>query len=106
VNEVLGNRLFLEHAGEELVVVEAERVEHADTGIPGVVAQGLGDLLPAKALAVIAVEVGRLHADQIDEAVKVVAQADGKLKLERGEVELLLESLMTLTGSAPLRSSC
>jgi hypothetical protein len=85
--------LALEDRLGELVREERDRVEHLlALGLRGRT-QAVGDFLGADLLAVVAVEVERLHRHEVDDALMVRLEPDGDLHHHRVVAQLLAQLL-------------
>ena len=93
MHELQRDLLLGEEQLHEVVAVHRERLEHLTPGGLGGVLQVGGDIVLADDLALLAVEVEGLHADQVDHAPEVLLLADGQLHQHRVGAELLPDLL-------------
>ena len=100
VDQLLGDVLLEDGLGE-LVGEQGDRIEHGLAGRLGLVLQVGRDLLGAHGLAAVAVEVERLHGDQVDHALVLGLETDRQLHQHGVVLELVAELLSHALGVGP-----
>ena len=83
MNQRLIDRRFLKARLQQLVVEHREFFEHLVASGLGLGLHRLGDRLASQHFTILAVEIGRLHRDQVDHSLEVGRDADRQLHQHR-----------------------
>ena len=88
VDQLIAHRLVAQALFHQLVVVHRKTLEHLLSSRLGLGLHRLGNRFDSQHFAVLAIEVHRLHRDQVDNAFEIFTQTDRQLHQHRFHAQL------------------